>query len=238
MTSSPRKTQKRRAPLSRERVLQAALALADEAGEAGLTMRNLGRKLGVEAMSLYEHVANKEDLVDGLIELVFSEIEVPSPGEIDWKSAMRRRAISVREALNRHPWAIGLMEGRINPGPATIHAHNALIGGLREGGFSARNAIHASSVMDAYIYGFALQERGLPFDAPEEAAEVMQEQSDNVGGLDDFPYLAEIATELAKEGYDYAAEFELGLELILAALEPLRSPIGENRTGSSRTEQP
>ena len=120
-------------------------------------------------MSLYNHVANKEDIVDGLVDIVFSEIEVPSPGEVDWKPAMRRRAISVREALNRHRWAVGLMEGRI-PGPASLRNHDAVMGCLREAGFPFRAAVHALSVMDAYIYGFALQEKNLPFDTPDQVS--------------------------------------------------------------------
>src|SRR3712207_3378353 len=131
-----------RAPLTRERVLRAALALADEGGHEALSMRNLGRQLGVEAMSLYNHVANKEDILDGLVDIVFGEIEVPSPGEADWRTAMRERAISVREALSRHRWAVGLMESRVNPGPANLRHHNAVMGCLREAGFSFRDAVH------------------------------------------------------------------------------------------------
>ena len=129
-------------------------------------MRNVAKPLGVEAMSLYNHVANKEDLVDGLIDIVFGEIEFPAPGEADWKVAMRTRAISIREALNRHRWAVGLMEGRMNPGPANIRYHDRVMGCLREGGFAFRDAVHAYSLQDAYIYGFALQEKYLPFETP------------------------------------------------------------------------
>jgi AcrR family transcriptional regulator len=214
---------KKRRPLSRERVLQAALELADARGFDAISMRNVAKKLGVEAMSLYNHVAGKEDLVDGLVDIVFGEIEVARPGELDWRTAMRRRAISVRAALNRHRWAVGLMEGRLNPGPATIENHNAVLACLRESGFSFREAVHAYSVMDAYIYGFALQERGLPFDAPEETAQVMRRQARNVPAMDDFPYLVEAATEFAKAGYDYDAEFEFGLDVILDGLERLRA---------------
>src|SRR3954464_505079 len=171
---------RRRAPLSRERVLRAALTLADEGGGEALTLRSLGKKLGVEAMSLYNHVANKEDIVDGLVDIVFGEIDVPPPGEVDWKTAMGGRAIPAREALNRHRWAVGLMEGRLNPGPASLRNHDAVMGCLREAGFPFRDAVHAISVMDAYIYGFALQEKNLPFDAPEEVSEVMEIQQQNV----------------------------------------------------------
>ena len=145
MAQQAKPRRRRRAPLSRERVLRAALALADDGGDEALSMRNLGKKLGVEAMSLYNHVANKDDIVDGLVDIVFSEIEVPSPGEVDWKTAMRRRAISTREALNRHRWAVGLMEGRMTPGPASLRNHDAVMGHLREAGFSFRAAVHRGS---------------------------------------------------------------------------------------------
>jgi AcrR family transcriptional regulator len=225
MAQQARTHRRRRAPLTKERVLRAALALADAGGEEALTMRSLGKKLGVEAMSLYNHVANKEDILDGLVDIVFSEIEVPSPGEAGWKGAMRRRAISVREALNRHRWAVGLMEGRMNPGPAGLRHHDAVMGCLREAGFPFRAAVHASSVMDAYIYGFALQEKNLPFDTPDQVSEVMEIQRRHVPEMADYPYLVEVASEMAKAGYDYATEFEFGLDLILDALERFRAGV-------------
>jgi AcrR family transcriptional regulator len=204
-------------------VLQAALELADARGFDAISMRNVAKKLGVEAMSLYNHVANKEDIVDGLVDIVFGEIEVATPGTVDWRTAMRQRAISVRAALNRHRWAVGLMEGRMNPGPASLRNHDAVLGCLRESGFSFRAAVHAYSAMDAYIYGFALQERGLPFDAPEETAQVMERQRRNVPNMDDYPYLVEAAGEFAQAGYDYDTEFEFGLDVVLDGLEQLRS---------------
>ena len=210
---------RRRGPLTRERVLHAALELADAGGFHSLSMRKVAAKLGVEAMSLYNHVANKEDIVDGLVDLVFAEIEVPEPGTVAWKPAMRGRAISVRAALNRHRWAVGLMEGRMRPGPANIANHDAVMGCLREGGFPFRDAVHAYSVMDAYIYGFALQERGLPFDAPEETADVMRRQRETVPSMDDYPYLVEVAAEMEKAGFDYDTEFLFGLDLILDGIE-------------------
>ncbi len=223
MAEQTKTRRRRRTPLTRERVLRAALALADAGGEEALTMRNLGKKLGVEAMSLYNHVANKEDILDGLVDIVFSEIEVPTPGEDDWQAGMRRRAISAREALNRHRWAVGRMEGRMNPGPASLRSHDAVMGCLREAGFPFRAAVHAMSVTDAYVYGFALQEKNLPFDDPDEVAEVMDVQRGNVPSMDDYPYLLEVATEMAKAGYDYATEFAFGLDLILDALERYRT---------------
>jgi AcrR family transcriptional regulator len=214
---------RRRAPLSRERVLRGALTLADEGGGEALSMRSLGKKLGVEAMSLYNHVANRDDIVDGLVDIVFGEIDVPAPGETDWKAAMRRRAISAREVLNRHRWAVGLMESRMRPGPENLRHHNAVMGCLREAGFAFRDAVHAYSVLDAYIYGFALQEKSLPFDTVSEHEQVIEAKRDNVPDMAAFPYLVEVGMELAKAGYDYATEFEYGLDLILDGLERRRA---------------
>jgi AcrR family transcriptional regulator len=206
-----------RVPLSRERVLQAAVAFADENGVESLSMRKLGETLGVEAMSLYNHVANKVDLLDGMIDVVFSEIELPSG--TDWRTAMRRRAISAREVLSRHRWAIGLMESRTSPGAATLRAHDAVIGCLRDAGFSFELTAHAFSALDSYVYGFALQERGLPFDTPEETAELAQVMLAQFP-VDQFPHLAKFTAEyVMKPGYDYGDEFEIGLDLILDGLE-------------------
>ena len=216
-------TPKTRPPLTRERVLRAAIEVADAGGFESLSMRKVAGALGVEAMSLYNHVANKEDILDGLVDIVFSEIDVPSPGEGDWREATRRRAISARDVLNRHRWAIGLMESRMNPGPANLRTHNAVMGSLREAGFSFRAAVHAASVLDAYIYGFALQEKSLPFESPEEHSQVIESKRQQVPDMADYPYLVEVATEMAKVGYDYATEFEFGLDLILDGLERFRA---------------
>ena len=207
-----------RIPLTRERVLHAAVALADESGSESLSMRKLGEAVGVEAMSLYHHVANKEDLLDGMIDVVFGEIDLPSGGEA-WKPAMRQRAISARRVLSRHGWAIGFMESRSSPGPATLRHHDAVIGCLRDAGFSIELAAHAFSVLDSYIYGFALQERSLPFHTPEETAELAQ---DILAGFpaDKYPHLAELTTQhVLRPGYDYGNEFEFGLDLILDGLD-------------------
>ena len=166
-----------RTPLSRERVLRTALALADEAGVEALSMRKLAKQLGVEAMSLYNHVASKEDLVSGIVDLVFEEIE-PPPAGVDWRTAMRARAVSTREALLRHPWANGLLEARAQPGPANARLHEACLKCLREAGFSLAETVHAYSIQDSFIYGFALQERALPdsFEDPEVSAQVAARQ--------------------------------------------------------------
>jgi AcrR family transcriptional regulator len=211
-----------RVPLSRERVLRAAVALADDSGLESLTMRKLGEVVRVEAMSLYNHVANKGDLLDGMVDLVFSEIRLPSAG-VDWKTAMRQRAISAREVLSRHPWGIGLMESRSTPGPATLRHRDAVLGSLRQGGFSIEMAAHAFSALDSYIYGFALQEASLPFDTAEETAEVAQMILKQLPA-DEYPYLAELTIEhVLQPGYDYGDEFEFGLDLILDGLERARN---------------
>jgi AcrR family transcriptional regulator len=213
-------TNTRRTPLSKPRVLEAAVALADETGIDGFGMRRLAQELGVVPMALYKHVTNKDELLNGMIDIVFSEIEAPS-GDLDWKSALRRRALSTREALRRHSWAIGLMETAA-PGPANLRNHNAVMGCLREAGFSFQTAIHAYSVQDAYIYGFALQEKTLGFDTPDSAGEAAQRRAEMVGALDEYPHLAEVVARLPEAGYDNAAEFAWGLDLILDGLELLR----------------
>ena len=207
-----------RAPLSRDRVLRAAVTRADQDGISSLSMRKLGEALGVEAMSLYNHVASKSDLLDGMIDIVFSEIDLPSGGG-DWKAVMRRRAISARQVLRRHPWAIGLMESRTSPGPATLRHHDAVLGCLRRAGFSVELTAHAYALLDSYIYGFALQEASLPFGTGEEAARVAEEISAQFAS-GEYPYLTEIAmAHVIQPGYDYADEFETGLELILDSLQ-------------------
>ena len=210
-----------RTPLSKERVLRAALVLADAGGIESLTMRKLGEKLGVEAMSLYNHVANKDDILDGIVDLVFGEIAVPS-ARADWKAAMRRRGISARDVLLRHPWATSLMQTRTRPGPATLRHHDSVLGSLRTAGFTVDMAAHAFSVMDGYIYGFALQQINLPSHSSEEAAELAESILRELPA-DEYPHLAEMIIEHAlKPGYDYAEEFAFGLDLILDGLERLR----------------
>ena len=207
--------------LGRERVLLAAIALADKGGVAALSMRKLGQALGVEAMSLYNHVANKDDLLDGMVDLVFGEIGLPQTGA-DWKTAMRQRAFSARDALARHPWAIGLMESRRRPGPATLRHHDAVIGCLREAGFSIAMAAHAYSALDSYIYGFALQQASLPFKKSEQVVEVAESILSQFP-TDAYPHLAEFTIQhVLQPGYDYADEFEFGLDLILGGLERFR----------------
>ncbi len=210
-----------RPPLTRDRVLVAAVELADANGIESLTMRKLGESLGVEAMSLYNHVANKEDLLDGMIDLVFSEIDLPDAG---WRTAMRERGISTRKVLKNHRWAIGLMESRRSPGPATLRHHDATIGSLRKGGLSVKLTAHALSALDSYVYGFAMQEAGLPFDSSD-AGETAELVDMILGALpaDQYPHLRELTIEhVLQPGYDYGKEFEFGLDLILDGLENAR----------------
>jgi AcrR family transcriptional regulator len=207
-----------RIPLTRQRVLDAAVALADRDGVGSLSMRKLATELGVEAMSLYHHVANKAAILDGIVDVVFAEIELPS-GDVGWKEAMRQRALSAREALRRHPWATALMESRSTPGPANLRHHDAVLGILRSAGFSLELVAHAYSLLDAYIYGFALQETSLPFSTPEETAEVAQSIMAEFP-TDEYPHLTAFAVEhVLQPGYDYGDEFLFGLDLILDGLD-------------------
>ena len=204
--------------LSRERVLRGAVAVADAGGIDGLTIRSLAQSLGVKPMSVYYYVANKDEILDGIVDLVFSEIELPAVGG-DWRKEIRRRADSARQVLRAHPWAIGLMESRTTPGPATLRSHDALLGCLRDGGFSIEMTAHAVSALDSYIYGFALQEKYLPFDTEEETAEVAQAILDQMP-TDEYPHLAELAVKhVLQPGYNYGNEFEFGLDLILDGFE-------------------
>jgi len=203
-------------------VLRTAIALADERGVAELTMRKLAKELGVEAMSLYNHVAGKNDLLDGMIDIVFSEIEPPAP-DGDWKAELRKRAISTRAALRRHPWAVGEMEGRTSHGPSNLKVHDAVLGCLRAAGFSIPMTVHAMSVQDAYIYGFALQQTDMSSETPDDfAAEAQRQMTEYEAVLGDYPNLVEVVGGyVATAGYDYDSEFLFGLDVILDGLERL-----------------
>ena len=236
MATKPKSRSRRRLPLSKDRVLRAAIELADQGGIESLTMRKLGQELRVEAMSLYNHVANKDDIVDGIVDLVFSEIDLPASGA-DWKTAMRKRAISLRDVLLRHKWAIGLMESRRKPGPANLRHHDAVIGSLRSAGFDMPTIARAYSLLDSYIYGFALFTVNLPFDPSEEVAELAQ------GMLQSFPInthpnlVAYISA--MRLGYDYRDEFGFGLDVILDGLErAARSSQAEPDSRLGPTSQP
>jgi AcrR family transcriptional regulator len=209
-----------RPPLSRERVLSAAMAVADAKGVGALTIRSLAAELGVTPMSVYYYVANKGEILDGIVDVVFSEIELSpgGPGDGDWRSEIRRRAISARRVLAHHRWAIGLLESRKSPGPANLRHHDAMIGILRGAGFSVEMTAHAYALLDSYVYGFALQEAALPFDGSDSVADVAEPIMQNFSA-DEYPHLVELATEyILRPGYDFGDEFEFGLALVLDAL--------------------
>ncbi len=222
MSARKRRQDASDAGLSKQRVVAEAIRLADREGVEGVSMRRLADSLGAGAMSLYYYVASKEQLLDAMIDVVYDEIEFPSD-DTDWQSAMRRRSISIRQVLARHPWAIGLMESRTSPGPTQLRHLEAVTGCLRKAGFTVLMATHASWVLDSYIYGFALQEASLPFDAADELTDVAEEVYLPQLPPEEFPYLNEAAATLAAAGYVPAEEFVFGLDLVLAALDPLRT---------------
>ncbi len=218
MTAEPHPPALRRPPLTRDRVLRGALAVADSAGLVGLTMRSLATELGVKPMAVYHHVANKDEILDGIVDLVFDEIDLPSI-EGNWRSELGRRGRSARSVLRRHPWVTPLMESRLNPGPATLRHHDAVIGTLRAAGFSITLTAHAYALLDGHLYGNALQEAGLPSDnqdmLPEMAEAILARFP-----ADTYPHLAELATKhVLAPGYDFGDEFDFGLDLILDGLE-------------------
>ncbi len=198
---------KPRPPLTKDRVLQAAVGLADREGLGALTMRRLGAELGVEAMALYKHVAGKDEILDGIVEAVVAEIEVPSEGD-GWREAMRRRALSARGVLGRHSWAIGLLEARSSPGPATLRYLDAILGNLRSAGFSVEDAAHAFWLLDSYVYGHVVQETSLSGDT------IIPPDT-----IDAYPHLAEVGRHATTSAFSLDDEFAFGLDLILDALE-------------------
>ncbi len=214
---SPKSPSQRRNPLSRDRVLRGAITVADAGGLAALTIRSLAHELGVKPMAVYHHVANKDEILDGIVDLVYSEVELPS-ADGSWHAEMRRRAISARRVLRAHPWAIPLLQSRTSPGSATLAHHNSVIGSLRAGGFSVEMTAHAFALIDSYVFGFALSENSLPINGPETVAEVAEAMMLEFLAAD-YPSLLEFSTEhVLKPGYDFGAEFEFGLDLILDGL--------------------
>jgi AcrR family transcriptional regulator len=206
-----------RPALSRERVLQGAVAVADARGIAALTIRSLAQHLGVKPMSLYYYVANKNEILDAIVDVVFSEIDLPTV-DGDWRSEVHLRATSARHVLRRHSWAIGLLESRSSPGPATLRHHDAMIGTLRGAGFSIEMTAHAYALIDSYVYGFALQEAALPFEGSDDVATVVEPMIEQFSTTE-YPHLVELATEhVLRPGYDFGDEFDFGLTLILDGL--------------------
>jgi AcrR family transcriptional regulator len=208
----------RRPALHRDGIIEAAVRVADAGGLAQVSMRNVGSELGVEAMSLYHHLAGKEMLLDGLVDWVFARIELPELSR-PWRPAMAARASSARRVLSRHPWALGLIESRRNPGPALLRHHDQVLGSLRSNGFSVALAAHAFSVLDAYVYGFVLTELNLPLEMGEDVEKFVGEIQALIP-VDEYPHLVEMITEqVVGKNYAYANEFEYGLDLILDSLE-------------------
>jgi AcrR family transcriptional regulator len=220
----PRKQQRADAGsgLSKQRVVAEAIRLADAEGVDGLSMRRLATVLDAGAMSLYYYVANKDELLDAMVDVVFGEIELP-PDDVDWQTAMRQRSQSAREVLARHPWAIALMETRTAPGPANLRHREATTACLRRAGFSALGATHAHWLLDSYLYGFALQESSVPFDGAAELSDMTEGIYLPQLPAEEYPYLHEAAAALVAADYDPKAEFDIGLDLVLGALEQLRT---------------
>ena len=209
----------RRLPLSRERILKAALELADESGIDALTMRRLGLALGYEAMSLYNHVANKDDLLDGMLDLVLAESEPPAP-DGDWAEAIRSSASSVHAALRRHPWSCAslMSPGRIRP--ARLRYMDLLLGRLRRAGFSAETTYHAYHVLDGYIFGFSLWEASHTYTAEEisKFATIFED----VITPDAYPYLHEHGRQHMEDGpHREVSAFEFGLDLVVDGLRKI-----------------
>ncbi|MYV99148.1 TetR/AcrR family transcriptional regulator [Streptomyces sp. SID3343] len=203
-------------------MLEAAIRVADRGGVEAITMRKVAQELGVEAMSLYHHVPNKDAILDGVVDAVFAAIELPGPGSHDWRDAIRARAFSARAVLSQHSWALGLMDSRRNPGPATLRHHDAVLGVLRKAGFTLPMAAHAVSLVDSYIGGFVIQEESLPMTTPDDVEDVAAGILEHLP-TDELPYLTEMIVDHAlRPGYDYSSEFDYGLDLILDALEARR----------------
>jgi AcrR family transcriptional regulator len=208
-----------RVPLSREAIVGAAVAIADRDGLERVSMRRLGEHLGVEAMSLYNHVPNKSALLDAMVDTVLDEIPVPSDPQ--WRRGLRSRCLAQRAVFHAHRWALGVVDSRGTPGLPTLQHHDAMLGYLYRTGFSTRAAGHAYALLDAFVMGFVLQEQELPFDAGS-AADVAGSML-AAHPLAALPHLEAFYREVVSAGdYDYANEFEVGLGLLLDALGTLR----------------
>ncbi len=208
---------KERVSLNRDRVLAGAITVADAGGIVALTIRTLAQELGVKPMSVYHYVANKDEIIDGIVDLVYAEIDLPVPG-CDWQTEMRRRAHSARQVLANHPWATPLLQSRLNPGPATLRHHNAFIATLRAAGFSVELTAHAFALIDSYVFGFALSENALPIHGPDSVADTAASMM-HFFDAEAYPSLLEFTMEhIMRPDYDFGEEFDYGLELILDGL--------------------
>lgn len=207
-----------RTPLTRERALTAALELADTGGLEALSMRRLADALGVEAMSLYHHVANKDAILDGLVDRVFDEVERPDPA-LPWKEALRRRMSSLRAALLRHRWALRVLETRTAPGLSTLQSHDAVLGCMHGAGFSIDLQARAFAVLDSYVFGFVHTELSLPFTTPDDAGRVASAMLESAP-TEALPHLVRFANQrVFQPDYSFSREFDGGLALILDGIE-------------------
>src|SRR4051794_5473899 len=221
--SVPASAEAKRRRLDRDQVLRGAVAVADRGGLAALTIRSLADELGVKPMTVYSYVKSKEEILDGIVDIVFAQIELPTVGG-DWRTELTRRARSARGVLRAHSWAIPLLESRTSPGPASLRHHDAVLGVLRAGGFSAAATAHAYALLDAFLYGHAIQEASLPFEGPEGPAEVAPQVVEAMSLAGDFPHLAEMmGSYYLRPGYDFAEEFQIGLDAVLDTLASWRS---------------
>ncbi|MEX1093996.1 MAG: TetR/AcrR family transcriptional regulator [Acidimicrobiia bacterium] len=218
---TPNEKSASRPPLTKDRILQAAVDLADREGLGALTMRRLGAELGFEAMSLYKHVANKEEILDGMVEVIVGQIAIPDPGA-DWREAMRRRAISAREVLSKHSWVIGLLNARGLSGPAAMRYLNAILGNLMSAGFPIEDAAHAFSLLDCYVYGHVIQETTMAPNTPDDPTESEPTAPDRTA-MSEYPHLVAMYEHAQTFEYTFDGEFRFGLELILDGLERHRT---------------
>jgi AcrR family transcriptional regulator len=211
----------RRKPLNRERILETAVAFADEQGIDALSMRKLGQSVGYEAMSLYNHVTNKDDLLDGMLDLVLAEMEPPA--QDGGLSTIRAAALSAHEALKRHPWAAGLLMAPARVRPARLEFMDRLLGALRNAGFSAETTYHAYHALDAHIVGFSLWQSTHDFSLPEEIDDDLRGFLDRIIPVETYPYLHEHGLQHLEDGaYKNVSAFEFALDLLLESLERLR----------------
>jgi AcrR family transcriptional regulator len=204
-----------RPALTRDRVLDGALVLADEMGMERFTIRHLAERLDTKPMSIYHHVPSKDEIVDGMVDRVFGEIELP-PEDLDWQGAVRVRCLSARDVLRRHPWAPPLMESRPSPGPAVLRHHDAMLSTLRRGGLSWELTAHGYAIIDSFVYGFALEEANLPGGGGSDMTDLADELADVFAA---YPTLAAFTTEwVIRPGYSFGVSFEFGLDLIIDGL--------------------
>lgn len=226
----PRKT-----PLTRDQVLATALVIADRDGLEAVTMRSVADAVGVQAMSLYHHVAGKDAILDGLVDLVFGEVDVPEPAGARWRGPVRARMVSLHDALGRHPWALTVLESRTSPGPVSLQQHESCLAVLRAGGFSTTNALLAFAVLDAFVFGFAVQEQALPFVGDEAAdADLM---AGYAAAAEHLPHMIEAMSVVGSPDWSFGGQFEPGLDLVLDAITPLAASAARTRTARTARQE-